>query len=90
MEAKVVNLGPIDFQLGLPLNINRNNEQNKIEVHISKNVAKMVKFRPKIGQGATFTSTLNGHNSAIFYPILTFDKHQNDELGETNRMPFKA
>ena len=28
---------------------------------------------PKIGQDATFALNLNGHNSAIFYPILTFD-----------------
>ena len=33
----------------------------------------MANFRPKIGQDATFAPTLNEHNSAIFYPILTFD-----------------
>ena len=33
MEAKMVNLGPIDFQLGLPLNINENDGQNKM-IHI--------------------------------------------------------
>ena len=36
LEAKVVNLGPIDFQLCLPLNINKNEGQIKFEVHISK------------------------------------------------------
>ena len=36
----MVNLGPIDFQLGLPLNIKKNDGQNKFEVHILKNVAK--------------------------------------------------
>ena len=66
LEAKVVNLGPIDFQLGLPLNINMNHGQNTFEVHTSKNVAKMANFRPKIGQDATFAPTLNGHNSVIF------------------------
>ena len=50
----MVNLGPIDFQLGWPLNINGNDRQNKFEVHISKHVAKMANFRPKIGQDATF------------------------------------
>ena len=54
LEVKVVNLGPIDSQLGLPLNINGNYMQNKFEAHISKNVAKLVNFRPKIGQDATF------------------------------------
>ena len=33
-EAKMVNLGPIDFQLVLSLNININDGQNKFEVHI--------------------------------------------------------
>ena len=84
----MVNLGPIDFQLGLTLNINRNEGQNKIEVHISKNVAKMANFWPKTGQDTTFAPTLNLHNSAI---LSDFDvrQHQNDYLGETNRMPIK-
>ena len=69
----MVNLGLIDFQLGLPLNINRYDGRNKFEVHISTNVANMADFRPKIGQDATFAPTLNGHDSAIFNPILTFD-----------------
>ena len=34
----------------------------------------MANFRPKIGQDATFVPTFNGRNSAIFYPILTFDR----------------
>ena len=29
LEAKMVNLGPIDLQLGLPLSINENDRQNK-------------------------------------------------------------
>ena len=40
----VVNLGSIDFQLGLPFNINKNGGQNKFGVHISKDVAKMANF----------------------------------------------
>ena len=47
--------------------------QNKSEAHISKNVAKMANFRPKIGHDATFAPSLNGRNSEIFYPIMTFD-----------------
>ena len=38
-----------------------------------KNMAKIADFQPKIGLDTTFASTLNGHNSAIFYPILTSD-----------------
>ena len=37
------------------------------------NMAKIANFQPKIGQVATFAPTLNGHNSAIFYPILKSD-----------------
>ena len=44
----------INFQLGLAINININDRQNKFEVHISKNVAKIAKFRPKIGHDAIF------------------------------------
>ena len=80
LEAKVVNLGAIDFQLGLPLNINGNDGQIKFEVQISKNVAKIAEFWPKIGQDATFALILNVHNSIIF----DFQTYQNDKLGETN------
>ena len=41
--------------------------------YILKNVAKMTNYLPKMGQDATFARTLNGHNSVIFYLILTFD-----------------
>ena len=62
----MVNLGSIDFQLGLPLNINGDDGQNIFEIHISNNVAEMANFRPKKGQDATFAPALNGHNSVIF------------------------
>ena len=55
------------------VNINVNNGQNKFEVHISISMAKKANFQPKIGLDATFAPTLSGHNSAIFYPILTSD-----------------
>ena len=32
-----------------------------------------VNYLSKIGQDATFARTFNGHNLAIFHPILTFD-----------------
>ena len=66
LEDKMVHLGPIDSLLGLPLNINVNVGQNKFEVHISKNMAKIATFSPKMGQDATFAPTFNGYNSAIF------------------------
>ena len=71
LETKMVNLGPIDFQIGFPLKINGNDGQQKIDIHISKNVIKLANFRPKIAQDAFFAPTLKGHNLAIFYhPIL--------------------
>ena len=63
LEDKMVNLGPVDFQMGWPLSINAIDGQNKFEVHISKIWPKWPIFGP----------TLSGHNSAIYYPILTFD-----------------
>ena len=73
LEDKMVSLDAIDFKLGLPLNINVNNGQNKFDVHISKKMARIAYFQQKIGQDATFTPTFNGHYSAIIYPILTYD-----------------
>ena len=46
---RMANLGLIDFKLGLYINVNVNVRQNKFEVHISKNVAKMAVLWPKIG-----------------------------------------
>ena len=39
--------------MSLPIYIFVNDGQNKFEVHISKNMAKLADFRPKIGQEAT-------------------------------------
>ena len=47
LESKMVNLRPIDFRLGLHLNINGNDGQNKFKVHIPMNGSKMANFRPK-------------------------------------------
>ena len=47
---RIANLGLIDFKLGLYIKVNVNSWQNKFEVHISKNVAKMAVLWPKIGQ----------------------------------------
>ena len=69
LEAKLVILGPIDFLFGLPI---VNAWQNKFEVDILENVAKIANLRPKIGQIPLLSLDINGHNSIIFYPILTF------------------
>ena len=46
---RMANLGLIDFKLGLYIKVNVNAGQNKFEVYISKNVAKMAVLWPKIG-----------------------------------------
>ena len=72
LEAKLVILGPIDFLFGLPINLIVNAGQNKFEVDILKNVAKIANLRPNIGQIPLLSLDINWHNSIIFYPILTF------------------
>ena len=57
--------------LGLYIDVNVNIGQNKFEVHISKNVAKMAILWPKIGQRHFGARASHGHNLAIFHPILT-------------------
>ena len=46
--------------------------QNKFEVDILKNVAKIANLRPKINQIPLLSLDINWHNSIIFHPILTF------------------
>ena len=72
LEAKLVILGAIDFLFCLPINLIVNAGQNKFEVDILKNVAKIADLRPKIGQIPLLSLDFNGHNSIIFHPILTF------------------
>ena len=68
--------GPIDFLIGLPINLNVNSRQNKFEVVILKNAAKIANSRPKIEQIPLLSLNINhihnGHNSVIFHSILTF------------------
>ena len=59
LEAKLVILGPIDFLFGLPINLIVNAGQNKFEVDILKNVA-------KIGQIPLLSLDINWRNSIIF------------------------
>ena len=49
-ENIIVNLGLIDFKLGLDIKVNVNDRQYKFEVHISKQLAKMAINWHKIGQ----------------------------------------
>ena len=72
LEAKLVILGPIDFLFGLPINLIVNAGQNKFEVDILKNVAKIANLRPKIGQIPLLSLDFKWHNSIIFLRILTF------------------
>ena len=67
----MADLGLIDYKLGLYIKINVNNGQNKFEVHISKNEAKMAILWPKIGQRHFGARASHGHNLAIFHQILT-------------------
>ena len=67
----MADLGLIDSKLGLYIRIYVNNGQNKFEVHISKNVAKMAILWPKIGQCHFGARASHGHNLAIFHQILT-------------------
>ena len=71
MNFKFADLGLIDSKLGLYVNVNVNNGQNKFEVHISKNVAKMAILWPKIGQRHFGARASHGHNLAIFHQIFT-------------------
>ena len=68
---RMADLCLIDSKLGLYNKINVNNGQNKFEVHISKNVAKMAILWPKIGQRHFGAHASHGHNLAIFHQILT-------------------
>ena len=55
LEAKMDNLGPIDFLLGLLLNDNIN--VNYGQTNFSKNMVIIANFHLKIGQDATFAPT---------------------------------
>ena len=64
---------PIGLKIGLPITLHVNDGQNKLEVCISKNMAKMAKKWLKNCRAATFGQSWDGHNSAILHPIWTFD-----------------
>ena len=69
LEGRMANLCLIDFKLGLYIKVNVNAGQNKFEVHISKQLAKMAINWHKIGQVPLYGKNIN--NSVIFHLILT-------------------
>ena len=66
----MANLIPIGLKIGLPITLDRNDGQNKLEGCISKNMAK--KWH-KISRAATFGQSWNGHDVVILHPIWTFN-----------------
>ena len=70
------------------LNINVNHGQNKFEFHISKRMAKIANFQPKIGQCGTLAPTLNGYNSAIFYQISTSESDHTKMINSWRRIEW--
>ena len=46
----MANIAPVDLKIGLPINLDLNDGQNKNKVNIFKVVAKIPNIWPKIGQ----------------------------------------
>ena len=65
-------LSPIDFKIGLPIILKVNDGQNKFELLISKDSAKIAIFRPKIGQLPLWRTI--GRNKLIFYMFNSMEK----------------
>ena len=58
---KMAILSLIGLKIGLSITLDRNDGWNKLEVCISKNMAKMAKKWLKISHVATFDQYLNGY-----------------------------
>ena len=89
LGAKLVILDPTDFLFGLPINLIVNTRQNKFEVDILKNVAKITNLRPKIGHIPLLSLDIIGITRSFFirfwltlFKIACFHK--------TNRMVSKS
>ena len=65
-------LSSIGLKFGLPITIDSNDRQNKLEVCISEITAKMAKKGPKMA-ALPLLAKLDGHNLVPLYPIWTFD-----------------
>ena len=46
----MANIAPFGLKIGLPINLDLNDKQNKNKVHMFKVVAKILNNKPKIGQ----------------------------------------
>ena len=68
---KMAILSPIGLKIGLPITLHSYDGQNKYQVSIFKNVAKIATNWLKMSRAATFGQSLSGHNLVIFHPILT-------------------
>ena len=69
---KMAILSPIGLKIGFPIILTSYDGHTKLKLCNSKIEANMPINWPIISRAATFRRTLDGHNSAIFYPILTF------------------
>ena len=49
-KHKMANIGPFGLKIGLPINFDLNDGQNKNKAHIFKVEAKITSIWPKIGQ----------------------------------------
>ena len=57
----MANLGPMNFKIGLYyIQVNVNDGQNKVEVHISKHLAKMAINWHKIGEMSLLSVNIQG------------------------------
>ena len=66
---KMANLGPFGLKIGLPINLDLNNGQNKYQVFISKIAATKSNNRPNLTHMPIYGHTCFGHISTIFWPI---------------------
>ena len=66
---KMANLGPFGLKIGLPINLDPNDGQNKYQVFILKIAATMSNNRQNLTHMPIYGHTTFGHNSVIFWPI---------------------
>ena len=66
---KMANLGPFDLKIGLPINLDPYNGQNKYQVFILKITATKSNNKPNLTHMPIYGHTTFGHNSVIFWLI---------------------
>ena len=83
-------ISPFGLKIGLPINLDLNDGQNKYKVHIFKVVAKITNIWPKIGQVPLWAQ---GLQMGITRPFLSDSKvlgQQNNAFFKTNRMVLRT